>query len=155
MGFKQIEDDCDGLLWYCTWSDWRVPIKQIIENRKRWLGVLFCYGIHVFFLFMMVEKVEWSKIITQTELIIERTLMSPRGGVNRRDDQIKLYLPQTLELTVLHRSDRWWWQVRPVKHWSSQVIPVRPVRLTGQTGVAQRTCRNNFKHLLASSTNQT
>jgi hypothetical protein len=26
---------------------------------------------------------------------------------------------------------------------------------TGQTGVAQRTCKNNFKHLLASSTNQT
>jgi hypothetical protein len=46
-------------------------MKQIVENRKRWLGVLFCYGIHVFFLFMMVEKVEWSKIITQTELIIE------------------------------------------------------------------------------------
>jgi hypothetical protein len=38
----------------------------------------------------------------------ERTLMSPRGGVNRRDDQIKPFSPQTLELTVLHRSDRWW-----------------------------------------------
>jgi hypothetical protein len=36
----------------------------------------------------------------------ERTLMSPKGVVNRRDDQIKLFLPQTLELTVLHRSDR-------------------------------------------------
>jgi hypothetical protein len=31
-------------------------------------------GGWVFFLFMMMEKVEWSKIITQTELII-------RGGV--------------------------------------------------------------------------
>jgi hypothetical protein len=27
---------------------------------------------------------------------LERTLMSPRGGVNRRDDQIKLYLPKHL-----------------------------------------------------------
>jgi hypothetical protein len=26
----------------------------------------------------------------------ERTLMSPRGGVNRRDDQIKLFLPKYL-----------------------------------------------------------
>jgi hypothetical protein len=56
---------------------------------------------------------------------------------------------------VLYRSDRWWRPVRPVRHWSSQMTPVRPVRLTGQTGVAQRTCKNNFKHLLASSTNQT
>jgi hypothetical protein len=37
----------------------------------------------------------------------ETTLMSPRGGVNRCDDQIKPF-SQTLELTVLHWSDRWW-----------------------------------------------
>jgi hypothetical protein len=29
------------------------------------------------------------------------------------------------------------------------------MNLTGQTGVAQRTCKNNFKHLLASSMNET
>jgi hypothetical protein len=40
-------------------------------------------------------------------LMPERTLMSPKGGVNRRDNQIKLFLPRILELTVLHRSDRW------------------------------------------------
>jgi hypothetical protein len=38
---------------------------------------------------------------------------------------------------------------------NSHVTPVKPVRLTGQTGVAQSTCKNNFKRLLTSSTNQT
>jgi hypothetical protein len=88
--------------------------------------------------------------------------MSPRGRMNRRDDQIKRFLPRHLSwqcstgqtgggdqsdqsstwLHRLHRSDRC-------------ASPVRQVRLTGQTGVAQNTCKNNFKHLLTSSTNQT
>jgi hypothetical protein len=39
--------------------------------------------------------------------------------------------------------------------WADSAPPVRPVAETGQTGVAQNTCKSNFKHLLTSSTNQT
>jgi hypothetical protein len=42
----------------------------------------------------------------------ERTLMPPRGGVNRRDDQIKLF-PRKLELHGLRRLDRHYQAVRP------------------------------------------
>jgi hypothetical protein len=48
-------------------------------------------------------------------LVTETTLMSPRGGVNRRDDQIKLF---------------------PQSTWADSAPPVRPVVVTGQTGQA-------------------
>jgi hypothetical protein len=76
--------------------------------------------------------------------------MSPRGGLNRRDDLFKLFFPKNL---------------------SCQCPPVRPVVVTSQTGcslgftggtsqigaphrsdgVAQSICKNNFKLLLTSS----
>jgi hypothetical protein len=43
----------------------------------------------------------------------ERTLMPLEGGVNRRDDRIKLFVPENL---------------------NCKAPPVKPVRLTGQTG---------------------
>jgi transposase InsO family protein len=39
------------------------------------------------------SKEWWGEVILTT---CERTLMSLRGGVNRRDDQIKLFLPKHL-----------------------------------------------------------
>jgi hypothetical protein len=45
-------------------------------------------------------------------LKLERTLMSPRGGVNGRDDQLQFFVPENM---------------------SSQCPPVRPVVVTGQT----------------------
>jgi hypothetical protein len=85
----------------------------------------------------------------------ERTLMSPRGGRRIGETTDLNFLSQKTWADSVHRSDRWWWPVRPVRHWTSQETPVRPVRLACQTGVAQSTCKNNFKHLLTSSTNQT
>jgi hypothetical protein len=43
----------------------------------------------------------------------ERTLMPPRGGVNRRDDQIKTLFPEKLELHWPRRLDRPYQAVRP------------------------------------------
>jgi hypothetical protein len=80
--------------------------------------------------------------------------MSPRGGWIGKTTDLNFSFPKTWAESV-HRSDRGWWLVRPITHWASQDAPVRPVRLTGQTSVAQSTCKNNFKHLLTSSMNQT
>jgi hypothetical protein len=86
--------------------------------------------------------------------VLERTLMLSRGGWIGKTVDLNFSSPKTWADSV-HWSDRWWWPVRPVRHWTSQETPVRSVRLTGQTGVAQSSCKTNFKHLLTSSTNQT
>jgi hypothetical protein len=82
------------------------------------------------------------------ELIPERTLISPKGGGGWIGVTTKLnsFSPNT---------------------WADSAPQVRPVVMTGQigqaldftgdtgqTGVAQSTCKNNFKHLLTSSMNQ-
>jgi hypothetical protein len=52
-----------------------------------------------------VLKMKWRLLLKMPSFLMEkqkmivaaeRTLMSPRGGVNRRDDQIKLFLPKYL-----------------------------------------------------------
>jgi hypothetical protein len=73
--------------------------------------------------------------------------MSPRGGWIGMTTNLNSFSPNT---------------------WAGSAPPVRPVVVTGQTGqalnstgdtgqtgIAQNTCKNNFKHLLTSSTNWT
>jgi hypothetical protein len=91
---------------------------------------------------------------TEVERAAERTLMSPRGGWIGEMTDLNFSSPNTWADSA-HQSDQWWWPVRPVRHWTSQETPVRLVCLTSQTGMAQSTCKNNFKHLLTSSKNQT
>jgi hypothetical protein len=84
----------------------------------------------------------------------ERTLMSPIGGWIGETTKLNFSSLKTWYVSV-HWSDRWWWLVRPVARWASQEALVKPLPSTGMTGVAQSTCKNNFKLLLTSSTNQT
>jgi hypothetical protein len=80
--------------------------------------------------------------------------MPPRGGVNMRDDQIKLFFLENLNCHAP--------SVRPVRL-TSQTGPssargralLRPLPCTGQASVAQSTCKNSFKLLLTSSMNET
>jgi hypothetical protein len=54
-----------------------------------------------------------------------------------------------------HWSERWGWSVRPVTSSAQQLAPVGPLPSTSQTGEPQRTCKNSFRLLLTSNTNQT
>jgi hypothetical protein len=69
--------------------------------------------------------------------------MSPRGGWIGATTNLNFSCLKTWATSV-HRSNQWWWPIRPVTDYASQEAPVRPLPCTGRTGVAQSTCENSF-----------
>jgi hypothetical protein len=122
---------------------------RTLERQEEWLETSRATGSNGTSRVVNIKELEAVKLESEHRALIsiERTFMSPRGGLNRRDDRFKLFFPESLCCQCP--------SVRLVVVTGQTGHSLTFTRGTGQTGVAQCTCKNNFKILLTSSTNQT